>query len=324
MQIPINWLLEGPPYVQYRTRVDLSGQAEEDSAVCFSRAAMLAQPDIRELVASLQDWPGKVLASHRSASQSFHTLNFLADLGLRCDDPGINEVIQKILATASPEGPFRLSMNISSSHGGSGQDTSGWVLCDAPNQVYALLQFGLQDNPRVQKALAHLIALVEDFGWPCAASPELGNFHGPGRKNDPCPYANLAMLKVLSRLPDGQNHPAANTGIQTILNLWKLRLTYHPFIFYMGTDFCKLKAPLIWYDILHVLDVLSCFPQAIRSSEYREMLEIIKTKAAPDGTFIPESVYMPYKNWDFGQKKLSSRWLTFLVHRILIRSERTG
>ena len=31
------------------------------------------------------------------------------------------------------------------------------------------------------------------------------------------------------------------------------------YLFGMGTDFRKLKAPLVWLDILHVLDVLSRF-----------------------------------------------------------------
>ena len=31
-------------------------------------------------------------------------------------------------------------------------------------------------------------------------------------------------------------------------------------MFFMGTDFRKLKVPLVWYDLLHVLDVLSSFP----------------------------------------------------------------
>ncbi len=31
-------------------------------------------------------------------------------------------------------------------------------------------------------------------------------------------------------------------------------------MFFMGTDFSKLKAPLVWYDLLHVLDVLSNYP----------------------------------------------------------------
>jgi len=322
MDIPVEWLLEGPAYVQYRTRVDLLGQAETDPAVLSARSAMLVQPEIADLAVSLQDWPGKVLSSHKSANQSFHTLNFLIDLGLKESDFKLREIAEKILSQASPEGPFRIPMNISAGHGGSGEDIGGWALCDAPNLVYALIQLGLGDDPQVTKAVKYLTGLVQDYGWPCVVSKELGNFRGPGRKNDPCPYATLIMLKILGLKPEWQDHRAAAIGIQTIARLWQTRRDQHPYIFYMGDDFCKLKAPLIWYEIIHVVDVLSHFPQAVRSESFQEMLEIVKDKATPDGLFIPESVYLPYKNWDFGQKKLPSFWLTFLVYRILLRSEK--
>ncbi len=321
MDRSISWLMDGPAYVRYRTRVDLLGQTESDAEVQRDRQGMLDQPDVRSLVNSLEDWPGKALSSHKSANQSFHTLNFLADLGLKSDDPGMQPVIDKILEHASAQGPFFLGMNISTAHGGSGTNTQAWALCDAPNQVYALIRLGLRVDPRVRKALEYLVTLGKDFGWPCAASPELGNFRGPGKKDDPCPYANLVMLKMLALLPEYQDHPAVNNGLNALLELWKDRRSRHPFIFYMGTDFCKIKAPLIWYDILHVLDVLSQYPQARNTAEYAEMVEIVRSKSNDDGLFIPESVYLPYKNWDFGQKKGPSQWLTFLIYRIFKRSE---
>lgn len=321
MRPPVDWLMSGPPYIQYRTRLDLLGETENTPAVRDARKTMLNMPEILELAASLQDWPGKVLSSHKSASQSFHTLNFLTDLGLRGSDPGMKSVAEKILAQASPEGPFRIPMNIGEGYGGTGKDTGAWALCDAPNQVYALTQLGYGDDPRVAKAVDYLSGLVKEYGWPCVVSQELGNFRGPGPKTAPCPYANLAMLKMLSTRQEWRNLAAAETGVQTTLHLWEARREEHPFIFYMGTDFCKLKAPLIWYDILHVLDVLSRYPAAVHSSPFKEMLDIVTNKAAADGTFIAESVYLPYKAWDFGQKKLPSRWITLLVYRILTRVE---
>jgi hypothetical protein len=39
------------------------------------------------------------------------------------------------------------------------------------------------------------------------------------------------------------------------------------------------------------------------------------------GCFTPESVYMEFKGWDFGQKIKPSKYLTFLVYRILKRIE---
>jgi hypothetical protein len=31
-------------------------------------------------------------------------------------------------------------------------------------------------------------------------------------------------------------------------------------MFAMGSDFAKLRAPLVWYDILHVTETLTRFP----------------------------------------------------------------
>lgn len=321
MKIPVDWLLEGSSFIQYRTRIDLLGQSENDPIIINTRKAMLLQPEIQALQSSLQDWPGKILNSHKSASQPFHTLNFLADLGFKSGDPGMDELITKILNHASPEGPFRLPMNTGTAYGGTDEDAWGWALCDAPNLVYALMIFGLEENVQVKCALNYLVNLAQNFGWPCTVSPELGSFRGPGRKTDPCPYANLAMLKILGLSKEGRNAPAARIGIETLLSLWQNRRETHPYIFYMGTDFCKLKAPLIWYDILHVLDVLSQFPGVSQDFRFQDMLKTAVDKMTPDGTFIPESIYNPYKEWDFGQKKNPSRWITFLIYRILQRAE---
>jgi hypothetical protein len=49
------------------------------------------------------------------------------------------------------------------------------------------------------------------------------------------------------------------------------------------------------------------------------MLSIIESKANGSGQFVPESTWAAWKEWDFGQKKIPSRGLTFFVYRILKR-----
>jgi len=61
------WLLEGPPWVQYRTRRDLLNQPEDDPQVRAARRAMIAHPQVRGLLAELAEWPGSALTSHKSA-----------------------------------------------------------------------------------------------------------------------------------------------------------------------------------------------------------------------------------------------------------------
>jgi hypothetical protein len=321
MHAPIDWLLEGEPWIEYRTRLDLLGEPEDDPLVVSARRHMLAYPWVQNLMAELSLWPGTVISSHKSAGQPFHKLTFIADLGLKAGDPGMDQIIARILEHQSDEGPFQLSTNIPSHFGGTGQDQWAWALCDAPLIVYALAKFGLYNDPAVKAAINHLARLVHANGWPCAVSKELGKFRGPGRKDDPCPFANLAMLKALSEVEGWPNSPECHTGAETLLALWSASTTQHPYIFYMGTDFRKLKVPFVWYDLMHVLDVLSRFAWLREDPRLLDMLGIMLSKADSDGRFTLESVWTAWKDWEFGQKKEPSRWLTLMAWRILGRVE---
>jgi hypothetical protein len=172
MEKVVPWLLEGPAWVQFRTRVDLLGQSESEAEVRAARKAMLADSQVRGLLAELAEWPGEVLASHKSAGLLMHKLAFVADLGLKVDDPGVKKIVASIFKHQSADGPFQMPMNISESYGGSGQELWAWALCDAPVTVYGLLNLGMGEDERVQKSVEHLMGLVRDNGWPCAVSPE--------------------------------------------------------------------------------------------------------------------------------------------------------
>jgi hypothetical protein len=321
MDIPGEWLLEGGSYIEYRARVDLLGQAEDNPRVKAAREAMLADPLVRGVVDELAGWPGTVISSHKSAGQPFHKLTFLADLGLKADDPGMEAIIAQVMRHQSDEGPFQVPMNISIQYGGSGQNQGAWALCDAPLIVYALVRFGLQSNPAVKKAVDYLVGLTRDNGWPCAVSKELGTWRGPGRKEDPCPFANLAMLKLLSVVPEWRDTQASRVGAETLLDLWMNSETRHPYIFYAGTDFRKLKVPFIWYDLVHLLHVLSQFPWLREDNRLRTMLDVLKGKMDGEGRFTLESVWTAWKDWEFGQKKVPSRWLTLLAWQIIRKVE---
>jgi hypothetical protein len=319
----IEWLLQSEPWIEYRTRVELLEQSETDAQVIASRKRMFVDPKIKALLVELTDWPGTVLNSHKSASQSFHKLSFIADLGLNVSDPPVKKIVHKVMGHQSKQGPFQLPTNVPVHFGGSGKDEWAWALCDAPVILSSLIQMGMRDDPRVQTAIEYLNGLVRDNGWPCAVSPELGKFRGPGRKDDPCPYATLVMLKVLAHVPELRESKSAKVGVETLLSLWDKSKEQHPYMFFMGTDFRKLKAPLFWYDILHVLDVLSYFKWAKKDKRFKAMLNVVESKADKDGRYIPESIWTVWKDWDFCQKKIPSQGLTFFVQRILKRVSAT-
>jgi len=319
MDETMEWLLQGPPWVEYRARKALLGQPEDAPQVQRARRATLEHPQVQGLLAELSGWPGAILKSHKSAGHLLHKLVFVADVGLTTEDDAPADIIRRIYEHRSEEGIFQVSVNISPRYGGTGEDQYAWMLCDAPSILYALTKFGLGESEEVQKATAHLTTLVRENGWPCAVTPALGKFRGPGRKSDPCPYANLLMLKLLAQFPEYHTHPAVETGVETLLSLWEQRRERRPYLFAMGSGFEKLKAPLIWYDILHVTDVLTQIPWVRNDGRLREMVEIIAAKMDKNGRFTAESVWRDWKEWDFGQKREPSRWITLIAIQILGR-----
>lgn len=320
METYVSWLISAAqPWVEYRARIDLLGQSEDDAAVRAARAAMLAHPQVQALAAEVAEWPGPVLKRHNDAGHPLHKLAFLADMGLRADDSIMAPIVGAVLSRQSPEGPFTVIEEIAVAFGGDGLPRPLWILCDAPTVAAALATMGLAGDERVQAATAALAGLMRGDGWPCAGSPDLGSFRGPGRKSAPCPYATLIMLKLMASMPAWRDSAQAHAGAEAMLSLWQARRERRPYLFAMGTDFAKLKAPLVWYDIVHVLDVLTRFPWLLPDWRLREMASIVAAKADARGRFTPESVYRAWAGWDVGQKKEPSPWLTLVVQRALRR-----
>jgi hypothetical protein len=97
---------------------------------------------------------------------------------------------------------------------------------------------------------------------------------------------------------------------------WQHRAERKFYLFGIGTDFRKLKYPFVWYDILHVADVLSRFPFVGADPRFLEMVDTIYAQADGTGRYTAGSMYQSWKGWSFADKKAASPWLTLLVLRI--------
>lgn len=309
---PIPWLLQGPPWVQYNTLL-LEADPQSDDAQ-ESRKHLLSHPLVRELIEELAFWPGYPLKRHNDANHVIHKLVLLADLGITCNDPGISEIAEKIFADQSDDGVFLIDMLIPTHFGGSGKAEKIWMACDFPAIVYALTKMGFS-NPNLELAIEYLPALISEKGVLCMGKNQ--SFRGPGRKNDPCPIATLLTAKAL--IASSSKSSLIRDCADMLLWHWSHRKERKLYLFGIGTDFKKLKFPFIWYDILHVLDVLSQIDYARNDYRVQEMMDTILLKQDLQGRFTPESVYMAFSKWDFGQKKSPSPWITFVITRILKR-----
>ena len=323
------WLLESDePWTRYRTLVELLDRPENDPEVQAARAEMLAHPQVQAMMAEAATWGDRPLKRHNDASHPIYKFSTLADFGVRADTPGMPASIAAVLSHQAPEGAFQTVVNIPRAFGGTDEDTWTWMLCDAPTLLYALLAMGLGDDElrpepaegRVQQAVDHLVSLVDENGWRCRCAPELGKFRGPGRKADPCPIVNVYALKALAQVPELLDSAATRAGAEMLLWHWEHQTERKIYMFGIGTTFRKLKYPFVWYDILHVVDVLSRFPFVQDDPRFQQMVETITAQADEDGRYTAGSMYRAWKGWSFADKKNPSPWLTFLVLRVLKRT----
>jgi hypothetical protein len=319
--IPTSWLLSSPePWTRYRTLTDLLGRPASDPEVAAARGEMLTHPQVRGLIAAASTWGETPFKRHNDANHPIYALSTLADFGLQADDEGMPDGIAKVLAHQSPQGAFLSLLNIAPAFGGSGEDQWTWMACDAPTLLYALLALGLGADERIQRALDHLLWLATVDGWKCAAGPEAGKFRGPGRKSDPCPIASVYALKALAMIPDLRTSSAAHAGVDMLLGHWAAGRGQKYYLFGVGSNFRKLKYPFVWYDLLHVADVLSCFPFVHDDPRFQQMVAAIAAQADTEGCYTASSMYQSWKGWSFADKKTPSPWLTFLAWRICGRA----
>jgi hypothetical protein len=316
-QVGIQWLLDADePWTRYRAYLDLLDRPADDTNVVQARGEMLVHPQVQDLIATAASWPGYALKRHNDAKHPLYAFSTLADFGVRYDDPGMHPALDKVLAHQADEGAFQTQVRLYKRFGGLDGEYWTWMACDAPTLAYTLLAMGMEDDSRVQQAVKHLLGQVQENGWRCSVAPELGSFHGPGRRDGPCPIANVYALKVLSLRPEWMKSEAARRGAEVLLKQWAQEYEKKLYLFGTGTDFRKLKYPFIWYDILHVTDVLSRFSFVHDDPRFQEMVGTITRQADEDGRYTATSMYRAWKGYSFADKKRPSPWLTFLIMRI--------
>lgn len=321
MRAQLEWLLESDePWTRFHALLELDGRRQDDPDVVATRAEMAVAEPVRELVALAGEWPGYPLKRHNDAAHPIYAIATLADFGLDRSDPGIEAIADALLEHFDGEAfesllwlPRFLTKDAEDS------ERWAWMLCDAPTLLHALLAFGYGHDRRVLRAVETLAQRVHSNGWRCGAASSLPSFGGPGRKHDACPIATTAALKALAHTPLRDDPGLVGPGIGVLLDHWEHQRDYKLKMFGIGTEFRRLKYPFVWYDILHVADVLSQFPGALADPRFGEMVEAISVQADDQGRHTAGSMYRAWRDWSFADKKRPSPWLTLLALRIQAR-----
>jgi hypothetical protein len=307
-------LSNSEPWLHYAIRLNLLSEKKEDLE--FSKTIMLQDPRIKQLLADVADYHGMLVSGHKNAALPIHKLLFLLDLGLDDSVVEIKHAIGAILSHKDQSGVYQSKVIIPKQYGGNDAAAFVWSLCDAPLLLMALCKAGVDYPSHIEQGVKYLLSFKNENGFPCVSSSELGKWRGPGKKEDCCPYATLIMLKLMNEIPAYEANPLRLETAQNLLDLWENSMQTHPYMFFMGTDFRKLKAPMLWYDIVSMSDALSKVKGVIDDPLFIDMIDILHAKQNAKGSFTPESVYLKFNAWDFGQKNIPSPYLTYLIQRI--------
>ena len=277
---------------------------------------MISKKDYNNLILLSSNLYKTELKRHNDAGHPLNILVFLVDNGITKND-GLEELYQEIL-----KNNFSVILNIPEHFGGTGKPCISWMSCDHPLMIYIAIKLNDGKIEAIhKKSIEAILSLLDDRKWKCKSDKLLGGFRGPGRKDDECPITTLNILKMLSLTKANSYKAEKLQALEILMNLWNERKTRRPYLFAMGTDFKKLKYPLIWYDILNLVSVLSRYPEAIKREEYKEMLEIVFEAIKQNG-YCPQSVYQFWKEWDFGQKKNESTYIKKTIEEIIERTNK--
>jgi hypothetical protein len=296
------WLAEQTPWLKYAVDTQLLDLKCDALPVVHDKSISLLINKLKDSqigIPALKS--GKV--SYRSTGNAFWDLHFLADIGLNIVDLGLGNEVEEFFKLQLSDGSFVLQ-----------EGTKPSYYCISSIILSSLAKAGYKEDPRVKKYLQNIIDSQRlDGGWHCAVSRAKGQRL---QDSESCPMDTVNILMLLGQYEEFRMDKRFKGAIDLILNHWGRRTEkWRPYGFGIGTEFVKLKYPVVKYGVLRVLDVLSMFPYAVKKDEFKEILDVAEQKSA-DSRYYAESVSRSYSEFDFGQTREPSRWITFLINRI--------
>ena len=322
---PRKFLLEsGESFTVYKMLTDLLDLPSDHPDVVQAHQKVLEDPLVDDLLNNLSDWEKDLVTNHAKADYLPNQLWLLLDWGVTVeDDKRLKGAIEKIFNHQAENGQFLAYSQL--------YDTKkkikypGWssALCDHNLIVSILLLAGLKKDKRVKNGLNRLSELLTEtaqgWGWKCVPDP-VSRRRGPGRKDDVCPMVVADALRGYWILEESEWPDTLMDAGKTLLNCWTKRGSEKPYMMGHGRRFRMPRAPFFWYNIGTLLDAVSHYPKLIKTQAFKELLAVSKLAWDSKGYIIPQTVYLYYKDYSFGQKKEPSPWMTLFFSRIYKRA----
>jgi hypothetical protein len=311
---PVPWLLKSEPWTRLRTMTDLLGISPASAEVKKAKKESTQHPKIQQLVQETAQWFPARITRHDNSNNSNYKIALLAELGVLAADKDLKSITDQVLShtengllAVRQDLPLKDKINV-------GEGEWHALPCDSPQITYALLLMGM-DNPVITQTIEKLKEKWETpQGWFCHFSfvdSQYKKYHAG------CPMAGLMALEAFSQIPELKESRYAKNAFEPLLFHKELGES----IYYFGRAkrFWTFKYPFVWYNALYLGDVLTRFGFLKGNPIVKEIVDWIEESQDEQGRFKPTSTWMPYKDWEFGNKKEASPWITMICCRILKR-----
>jgi hypothetical protein len=315
------WLLESNPWTRYKTLTDILEYAEYSSKAKEAKTDLLKHPLIIAMAEDTLNWQPRIPTRNNDPKITYFKLQMLAQFGLKHTDLMLTETVYKAtdhviddmfaVRGYEPEKPKK-----GEKYEKPDLTADVWHVapCNSPSLTSILLELGVQDA-QLNKAIEKLRdKWLDNIGWFCNYFFVNSQFK---KLKIGCPIAGLKALEVFSLVPNLKSSVFSNNAFEPI----QFHKDYGKSLYYFGRSkkFWTFKYPYVWYNALYLTDVLTRFEQFKKTTLVKELIQWILEAQNDEGKYKPTSMYMPYKNWDFADKKNTSPWITFLCYRILKR-----
>lgn len=184
-------------------------------------------------------------------------------LGMRLNDPVLQDTAELIFSTQRADGRFRVY-------------PGGAIYpCHTIHAVRALCHLGHAEDVRLQKTFDHLLEIQhEDGGWRClkfsfGRGPET-LFSNPG--------PTLSALDAFRFTPTFNHSAALNRVVEFLLRHWETRAPLGPCHYGIGSLFMQVSFPFLTYNLFHYVHTLSFYDAAKSDPRFREALRALQGK----------------------------------------------
>lgn len=316
---PFSWLLSSNPWTRYNTLVHLMNVSPSSEEAREVKQELLKHPLVTGLIREAEQWLPQAATRNNDPKLSYFQLRMLSDFGLDMYDAALEPIIQKAVSHQS-ENMFAVRGEPPATQRGGREfvipDPSAdvWHVspCNSPVITNALLRlkYTFGDLTKAVEALQEKWNTQQ--GWFCHFFFVESQFK---KLQAGCPMAGIMALDVFSQVPELKESQYAKNAFEPIL----FHRDYGKTLYYFGRSkkFFTMKYPFVWYNALYLADVLTRFEFLKGHDLVRDLIRWIEDSQDETGRFKANSVFLPYKDWDFGNKKEPSPWITYLCCRIL-------